>query len=203
MIPFVFSERQELLDDGASAVLYRNALSDEEASAAFRELESSVPWEQRSITVFGRRVPQPRLVAWFGDPGRNYRYSGDLLHSQEWTSGLRELRTICESLAGSKFNAVLLNLYRDGGDGVAWHADDESELGVDPVIGSLSLGATRRFDLRHRESGRTVSTDLPHASFLVMSGATQRDWMHQIPKTKRPVGPRINLTFRWIHDPAD
>lgn len=105
----------------------------------------------------------------------------------------------CEELAGATFNAVLVNLYRNGSDGVGWHADDEPENGTNPVIASVSLGATRRFDLRHRTTNTTVRTDLEHGSVLVMSGLSQHCWVHQIPKTKAAVGPRINLTFRLVN----
>jgi alkylated DNA repair dioxygenase AlkB len=142
----------------------------------------------------GRRIPIPRLTAWHGAAG--YVYSGIRLTPAPWTPPLLELKALAERLAGQSFNSVLLNLYRDGRDSVSWHADNEPGLGRDPVIASLSLGAVRRFQLKHRRLPERLTLDLPHGSCLIMAGATQHHWLHQLPKTKAPVGPRINLTFR-------
>jgi alkylated DNA repair dioxygenase AlkB len=139
-------------------------------------------------------VPIPRLTAWHGEAG--YVYSGIAMQPAAWTPALLEIKRCAEHHAGQGFNSVLLNLYRDGRDSVSWHADNEPGLGRDPVIASLSLGATRRFQLKHRRNGLRVAIDLEHGSCLVMAGATQHHWLHQLPKTARPVGPRVNLTFR-------
>ncbi len=143
----------------------------------------------------GRSIQIPRLSAWYGTAG--YRYSGIMHALQPLTEELQELQAVVEDLAGLSFNGVLLNLYRDGQDSVGWHADNEAGLGPEPVIASLSLGAVRRFQLKHRtdRTGR-VALDLPHGSCLIMRGKTQQYWLHQLPKTRAPVGPRINLTFR-------
>jgi alkylated DNA repair dioxygenase AlkB len=167
------------------------------AAAADRLLEAllaGTDWRQEEATVMGRRLPIPRLTAWHGEKG--YVYSGIRLAPAPWTPPLLELKAIAEALAAQAFNSVLLNLYRDGRDSVSWHADNEPGLGRNPVIASLSLGAVRRFQLRHRRTRERVDLDLPHGSCLVMAGATQHHWLHQIPKTARPVGPRLNLTFR-------
>ena len=190
----------ELLPGHGSAVLHRRALSPSVTTEAFHELLDAVPWQQHDVRMFGRQVAQPRLVAWFGDPGRRYTYSGLTLDPLPWSDTLDRLRSACEDVAGARFNSALVNLYRDGRDSVAWHADDEPELGADPVIASVSLGAERRFDLRNRRSGETVRTLLPAASVLVMSGGCQRNWVHQAPKMLRVSKPRINLTFRMIMD---
>lgn len=189
-------EPQELLPFDGSAVLYPGALGLDAADHLFRHLLDEIPWQQRRVNVFGREVDQPRLVAWFGDPGAAYSYSGLTLQPLSWTRSLTELRQRCESIAGETFNSVLANLYRDGHDRVAWHADDEATLGTDPVIASISLGAERRFDLRHRETGETVRTLLPSGSVVVMGRGCQRHWLHQVPKMLRVREPRINLTFR-------
>ena len=194
-------EVEELLPHARSARLYRFAVDPRTAQRAFAELLEAVPWEQRSVQMFGKSVPQPRLVAWFGDGG-SYTYSGLRLEPHPWTPLLVELRDICEALAGASFNSALANLYRDGNDAVSWHADDEPELGEHPVIASMSLGAVRRFDFRNRESGETIRIELPHGSVLVMSGESQRAWMHQVPRTAKVAEPRINLTFRWVSEPA-
>lgn len=188
---------EELLPCAGSALLHRGALDLQRAQSVFDELMEAVPWEQRSVQMFGKSVPQPRLVAWFGD-GAPYTYSGLRLEPHPWLPLLVELRQICEKLAGTRFNSGLANLYRDGKDSVAWHADDEPELGENPTIASMSLGAARRFDLRHRDTGETVRTELPPGSVLVMSGASQSAWVHQIPRTAKVSEPRINLTFRWV-----
>ena len=162
-----------------------------------------VRWEQHWLTLFGRRIAAPRLSAWYADAGCNYRYSGLSLAAQPFTPVLAQIRACTEALAGHGFNSVLLNLYRDGADGMSWHSDDEPELGARPVIASLSLGATRRFRFRHRrDHAKTFAMDLPHGSLLLMSGDTQAHWQHALPRTARPVAPRLNLTFRRIHPPA-
>jgi alkylated DNA repair dioxygenase AlkB len=188
----------DLLPHGL-AKLHYGVLEHEEAEAAFVQVLETTPWEQRSIELYDRTVLQPRLVAWFGDSA--YTYSGLTLEPHGWTPLLNDLRRRCEAIAGIRFNSLLANLYRDGQDSVAWHADDEPELGQNPTIASMSLGAVRRFDLRHRETGETVRTALPPGSVLVMSGASQRAWIHQVPKTKTVTEPRINLTFRRLVQP--
>jgi alkylated DNA repair dioxygenase AlkB len=136
------------------------------------------------------------LACWFGD--RPYKYSGLTLEPREFTARLRHLATVAAERAGESFNTVLLNLYRDGRDSMGWHADDEPELGSEPVIASLSFGAVRRFRFRHRESREVVEVALEPGSVLVMRGLTQHCWMHELPKTTKVTEPRVNLTFRRI-----
>ena len=134
-----------------------------------------------------------------GDPGTTYTYSGLRLDPDPWSPPVLELRAVASEAAGCEFNSVLLNRYRSGRDALAWHADDEPELGPEPTIASVSLGASRRFRLRRRDDHATsIGLDLPGGSVLVMAGATQRDWEHCVPRTARPVGERLNLTFRRI-----
>lgn len=173
-----------------------------EAQAAMDELSASIPWQQEEIMMYGNIVRVPRLTAWFGDAGADYIYSGVRNLPLTWTPLLARLRDAVEKRCGVAFNSVLLNLYRDGSDSVAWHRDDESELGRDPTIASLSLGATRRFRLRNEDARRSMGWDMSAGSLLIMSGASQRDWEHCVSKTKRQVGPRINLTFRVVGKPA-
>jgi alkylated DNA repair dioxygenase AlkB len=165
----------------------------------FDALQATLPWQQERLTLFGREHLVPRLVAWHGDPAARYRYSGVLHEPAAWTDALLEIRARVEALSGHGYNSVLANLYRDGRDGMGWHADDEPELGRDPVIASVSLGATRRFRLKHRASGETRALELTDGSLLVMAGPLQHHWLHSLAKTARAVGPRINLTFREIH----
>lgn len=181
---------------GSSALLHRKAFTGEESVRLFQNLLADVDWEQREITVYNKTHPQPRLVAWFGDPGTSYTYAGLTLHPTPWIDPILEIKAVCESIAGTTFNSVLLNLYRDGDDTVGWHSDDEPELGANPVIASVSLGAARRFDLRHKVTKETVKTLLLPGSLLVMSGRTQAQWVHQVPRTKKVGEARINLTFR-------
>lgn len=159
-----------------------------------------IRWEHHVIRIFGRDVPTPRRSAWFGDPGARYTYSGLTLDPRPWPPALAPLRDRVEAAIGSRFNAVLANLYRDGTDSMGWHADDEPELGRDPVIASVSVGAVRRFTMRHatRRDLEHLVLELEHGSLLVMAGSTQHHWRHALPKTRRPVGPRVNLTFRSV-----
>jgi alkylated DNA repair dioxygenase AlkB len=181
------------------ARLWPAAFDANEATRLFQDLRRQIDWREEQILMFGRRVPVPRRVAWHGDPGARYTYSGTEHHPLPWTPALERVRERVTLLAGAHFNAVLLNLYRDGRDGMGWHADDEPELGRDPVIASVSLGATRRFCLRHRRhKDLRLNVPLTHGSLLLMSGATQHHWVHALPKTTAPVGERINLTFRRV-----
>jgi alkylated DNA repair dioxygenase AlkB len=185
--------------EDADVRLASDAFAAPEAWDLFRELREGIDWRQEEVLVFGRRHAVPRLVAWHGDPGARYTYSGTLHEPLPWTPALERIRHRVQAVADCEFNAVLLNLYRDGRDGMGWHADDEPELGPEPVIASVSLGAVRRFCLRHRRRrGLRADLALPHGSLLLMSGATQRNWVHAVPKTAVPVGERINLTFRRI-----
>ena len=175
-------------------------LSETEADKYLRILQNDMQWEQHQITIFGRQLPVPRLSAWHGDPDARYTYSGLALEPHPWTAPLRQLKTRLEKNTQTHFNSVLLNRYRDGQDSMGWHSDDEGELGEQPTIASLSLGGTRRFLLKHkyRKELAPVELALGHGSLLIMRGQTQMYWKHQIPKNKRPVDARINLTFRRI-----
>lgn len=161
-------------------------------------LMESVPWGEEEIFLHGQMIKSPRLTAWYGDRGASYMYSGVPHTPLAWSSELSELRELVSRVAGLRFNSVLLNLYRGGEDSVSWHSDDEPELGPEPVIASVSLGATRRFRLRERSTRESLGLDLADGSLLQMSGTSQRDWEHCLTKTKRAVGPRINLTFRVV-----
>jgi alkylated DNA repair dioxygenase AlkB len=174
--------------------LHEAALGAADAGRLFDQLIAATDWRCEIATVMGRRVPIPRLTAWHGAAG--YVYSGIHMTPAPWNPALLEIKAVAEACAGQAFNSVLLNLYRDGRDSVSWHADNEPGLGRNPVIASISLGAVRRFQMKHRTSDHRVALDLPPGSCLVMGGATQHHWLHQVPKTARPVGPRINLTFR-------
>jgi alkylated DNA repair dioxygenase AlkB len=169
------------------------------ADALLADLQRSVPWEVHRIRLFGREHASPRLSCWIGDPQAVYRYSGTVFRPQPWPAALDALRRRLQAELGEAFNSVLANRYRDGRDAMGWHSDNEPELGPAPVIASLSLGATRRFVLRRRDDpARKFALELAHGSLLVMRGATQLHWQHALPRTARPVGERVNLTFRRI-----
>ncbi len=170
------------------------------ADRLFEVLNKELDWAERSILLFGRQVRQPRLVAFHGDPGLTYRYSGKSLVATGWTESLEEVHQQLSTLIGECFNSVLCNLYRNGADSMGWHADNESELGSQPLIASVSLGAERRFVLKRRRDGAKREIVPGHGSLLVMRGQVQQHWLHQVPRTRKAVGARINLTFRQILD---
>lgn len=191
----------ELLPRDGSAVLTANFLPTDEADRLLASLAAEIPWEATTLVMFGSEVAEPRLSAWTADPGMSYRYSGRTRTVHPWSVDLEVLRRRITSHTGSEFNGVLANLYRNGRDHMGWHADDEKSLGPAPVIASVSLGAERRFELRHRDSREVVSCTLPHGSLLVMSGASQSCWTHRLPRALRITEPRINLTFRLLVTP--
>jgi alkylated DNA repair dioxygenase AlkB len=189
------------LSPGAFVDVRSSWLNAEEAEPLFQWLLGMVPWVQRRIQFRSASGvishDQPRLTAWYGDPGATYRYSGIRNEPDVWTPALADLRERIQAETGARYNSVLLNRYRDGRDSVDWHSDDEPELGPDPTIASLSLGATRDFVLRHRRTKARKVFALQSGDLLVMRGAVQRDWQHAIPKVAE-AGERINLTFRWV-----
>lgn len=148
--------------------------------------------------MFGKVYEQPRLVAWFGDPGSEYSYSGVKMNVRPWTEPITQLKKIVEAKTGAPFNSVLVNFYRNGDDKVAWHRDNEPELGPHPLIASLSLGEARKFKLRHIGSGQVVEKTLEPGSLVVMSGDSQACWEHEVPRQRAIRGGRINLTFRRV-----
>lgn len=168
----------------------------------FDKLLNEIGWEVHRIRIFGRHIDSPRLSCWIGDPGASYTYSRTRFQPHPWPAMLTLLRSRLRETLGFDFNSVLANRYRDGRDAMGWHSDDEPELGPQPVIASVSLGATRRFALKPRGEGGRLTLDLPHGSLLVMRGDTQTRYRHALPRTARPIGERINLTFRRILQPT-
>jgi alkylated DNA repair dioxygenase AlkB len=183
------------IEDGTLAMLPELPLPIGAADVLAR-LIAETPWRAETITVYGKRHLQPRLTAWYGEAA--YSYSGLTLQPLPMTPLLASLRAAVEAATARRYNSVLLNYYRDGADSMGMHSDDEAELGPNPMIASLSFGAARRFILRHKRSGRTVKLDLGDGSLLLMGGELQHHWLHGINKTARVVGPRVNLTFRYI-----
>lgn len=173
-------------------------LNQEEADLLFKHFEATLPFHQGTITLFGKTHAIPRLEAFFATENKTYSYSGKTLETHPFTPELLALKSKIEAISQEQFNCVLVNLYRNGQDSNGWHADNEPELGKNPVIASLSLGATRRFDLRHNLTNEKISFDLTNGSLLLMKGEMQHFWKHQIAKTKKVNEGRINLTFRWV-----
>lgn len=173
----------------------------QEQSLLMHALQEEIPWKQEHIKLFGKTHPTPRLTAWHGDAHCVYKYSGVINQPFPWTPSLLTIKTRIESLTHDAiFNCVLLNYYRDGSDKMGWHSDDEKELGPNPNIASVSFGATRRFDFKHKtEANNKFSIHLESGSLLLMQGDMQHHWLHQLPAQKRINEPRINLTFRYIH----
>lgn len=172
-------------------------LAETEADRLLEHLVAATPWQQKHITLYGREIPMPRLIAWYADDP--YTFSGSTQEPNAWTPELTALRDRLEATTGARYNSVLLNLYRDGKDSISWHADDEPELGPNPTIASVSLGSERDFILRRNDDpGVKVKLPLAHGSLVVMRDDSQSAWQHSVPKRARVTEPRVNLTFRWF-----
>ncbi|AZR32417.1 alpha-ketoglutarate-dependent dioxygenase AlkB family protein [Xanthomonas vasicola] len=178
---------------------WRGWLPPVQADALMQALLAQAQWEVHRIRLFGRMVDSPRLSSWIGEPEASYRYSGIRFSPQPWLAVLQPVRTRLEDETSYQFNSVLVNRYRSGSDAMGWHSDDEPELGAQPLIASLSLGATRRFAFKHRDDAAVKQAlELGRGDLLLMGGDTQRHYKHALPRTAKPVGERINLTFRQI-----
>lgn len=179
---------------------YPQFFNTRESNHFMQLLRETIHWKQESMKMYGKEVLFPRLMAWYGDAATSYSFSGNTFQPEPWTTELLQIRDRIAPISGQVFNSVLLNLYRNGNDSMGWHADDEPELGLHPVIASVNFGATRRFQLRYKsEHQRKYELSLQHGSLLVMKGPLQEYWEHQVPKTTKISDGRINLTFRFIH----
>jgi alkylated DNA repair dioxygenase AlkB len=171
----------------------------EESQALLETFIHQIQWIQETVHMYGKMIKTPRLIAWYGDTSQSYSFSGNKYNPNPWTKELLKIKNQIEPIAGMKFNSVLLNYYRDGNDSVAWHSDDEYELGVKPVIASVSFGQARRFDVRNKQDHKLkYAVTLERGSLLLMKGDLQRFWQHRIAKSTRPMEARVNLTFRVI-----
>jgi len=168
------------------------------ANDYLQKLRNKIKWEQEEMKIYGKIVKFPRLTAWYGDNDKPYSFSGITLNPKLWTSELIEIKRKIETKCTAAFNSVLLNLYRNEKDSISWHTDAEKELGKNPVIASVNFGATRKFQLRHQTTKQRIELELSHGSLLIMQGELQHYWQHQVPKTNKEIGQRINLTFRVI-----
>jgi len=196
----VLAENTIQLRDG-ELLFFPEFFSAEESSDHFENLIRTIAWKQDEIRMFGKLLPIPRLQAWYGDEKKTYTYSGIKMTPHSWTKTLLDIKYRIESVCSESFSSVLLNRYRNGRDSMGWHADDEKELGQNPIIASVNFGATRAFQMRRKDDHQEKHVlELGSGSLLIMQGSTQHFWQHQIPKTAKDVGERINLTFRRIID---
>ena len=183
----------------ASIEYYPNFFDASKSEQLFTKLLDEIPWQLDNITIFGKTHPQPRLTALFGNEGKPYSYSNIIMQPHPWNPILMFIKSEIETICNENFTTVLLNLYRDGKDSNGWHADNEKELGRNPVIAAVSFAAERSFHLKHNSIvDAKQKITLENGSLLLMKGETQHFWKHQIPKTAKPIGSRINLTFRII-----
>ncbi len=193
-----FKNVQNLAPFDGELYLFQAFYLQPESDSLFAELQSSLAWQEEDIFIFGKWVKVPRLMCWYGDADSRYRYSGVTHEPKPWNSVLQSVREDLEQYCRCQFNSVLANFYRNGNDSMGRHADDEKELGPNPLIASLSLGDERVFRLHHKKRNETLDIRLGHGDLLVMAGSLQHHWQHSIPKTRQYKGPRINLTFRKI-----
>lgn len=177
---------------------YGKVLNQERSQYYLDKLLNTIEWKNDEAIIFGKHIITKRKAAWYGNNNYAYTYSNTTKQALIWTKELLELKTIVEEITGSQFNSCLLNLYHSGDEGVSWHSDDEKSMGENTTIASLSFGAERKFSFKHKLSKKSVSVLLESGSLLVMKGATQTNWLHCLPKTKKITRPRVNLTFRTI-----
>lgn len=183
----------------SNIIYFPNFIGSQKADSYFEIFKNTIPWQQEDIKVYGKIYPQPRLTALYGNNEKTYSYSNIIMQPHQFTQELLEIKQDIETKTKALFTTCLLNLYRNGKDSNGWHADNEKELGTNPVIASITLGQERFFHLKHRTQKELKhKLLLEHGSLLFMQGETQHHWLHQIPKTAKPIGERINLTFRVI-----
>lgn len=189
-----------LLPVDGNVYYYGTQLSMEKSEGYFNCLMNTIEWKKDEVLIYGKRIITERKIAWYGDKPYKYTYSNTTKHALPWTKELIELKEIIEASSKESFNSCLLNLYHNGREGMSWHSDAEKEIKFDSAIASLSFGAERKFSFKHKQTKKTVSLVLQQGSLLVMSGETQKYWLHCLPTTTKIISPRINLTFRTIID---
>lgn len=189
--------RNHLPQDGI-VNYYGSLISSDVANGYFDSLMSKIAWRNDEVILYGKRIITKRKAAWYGDEPYEYTYSNTTKKALPWINELLVLKKMIEEKTNETFNSCLLNLYHNGDEGMAWHADDETDLKKYSAIASMSFGAERKFSFKHKQSKDTVSLFLQHGSLLIMTGDTQSYWMHSLPKTKKVSTPRINLTFRAV-----
>lgn len=189
---------KNLLPYGGTVNYYGKLFSHTEANQYYQVLMDTIEWKNDEAFIMGKHIITKRKVAWYGDESYAYTYSNASKFALPWTKELLELKKIAEEKTGTNFNSCLLNLYHNGDEGMAYHSDDEKALAKDSAIASISFGAERRFLLKHKQTKETITTFLEHGSLLIMKGATQTNWLHRLPPTKKVNTPRVNLTFRTM-----
>lgn len=195
---FKYDPAHNLLPHDGIVNYFGRVLNRTEADQYLQALLHHIAWKNDEAVIFGKHIITRRKVAWYGDKEFSYTYSNITRQALVWTEELKKLKAIVEELTGTIFNSCLLNLYHNGDEGMAWHSDDEKSLGKDSAIASFSFGEERKFSFRHKKSKEIISLSLEHGSLLVMKGATQTNWLHSLPKSKKITGPRVNLTFRTM-----
>ena len=178
------------------AYYYGKILTFDEANRYFHSLLQNIPWKNDEAVVFGKHIVTKRKTAWYGDSNYLYNYSNSAKQALPWTRELMNIKQIIENASNTKFNSCLLNLYHGGNEGLGWHSDDEKSIQENSTIASISFGAERKFSFKHKQSKKTISLLLEHGSLLLMKERTQKNWLHSLPKSKKIIQPRINLTFR-------
>ena len=190
---------ENILPFDGEVFLYDSLFGRKETSELFYKLKNTIEWKQEGMKMYGKEILFPRLTAWYGDENAKYKYSGIVNLPLPCTQELHFIKRKAEEISQVKFNSVLLNYYRNGNDSMGWHSDDEKELGINPVIASVTFGVSRKFQFKHRIIKKSIQNIvLTNGSLLLMQGTTQHNWLHQVPKSKTIIGERINLTFRKI-----
>jgi alkylated DNA repair dioxygenase AlkB len=195
---FPVSSSENLLPFDGEVYYYPNFFNPSESQAYLTQLTVEIPWKHDELVIFGKVIQTRRKVAWYADHNKSYTYSGRTKVGLSWTPTLLRIKTAIEDKLKTSFNGCLLNYYHDGDDGASWHADDEKSIQVNSHIASISLGATRKFEFKHKQTQEKISLNLEPGSLLVMQGTTQTHWIHQLPKSKKIKVPRLNLTFRQM-----
>lgn len=196
---FEFADKnQNLLPYDGEVYYHGRILDPNKSNSYYQSLMDSIEWRNDEAYIMGKHFITKRKVAWYGDQPFEYTYSNASKRALPWTKELLELKEITEQESGERYNSCLLNLYHTGEEGMAWHSDDEKDLRENGAIGSLTLGAERKFAFKHKQSKEKVELMLQHGSLLIMKGTTQTYWQHRLPPTKKVATPRINLTFRMM-----
>jgi len=188
-----------IINQDGQAHYFGKIINAEQKHIYFNELLNKIEWTNENLVMFGKEITTKRKVAFYADDLIEYTYSNKTKKGLAWTPLLIEIKQLVSSYTGSNYNACLLNLYHNGDEGMGWHSDDEKEIVPNSSIASLSFGAERKFTLKHKATKETLSVLLEHGSLFEMLGSFQKNWLHSMPKSKKIVAPRINLTFRQMH----
>lgn len=197
---FGYDNQLNILPYDGEVLYFGQSLDDDKATSLMSVLLRDINWEHDELFIYGKHITTKRKTAWYGDNPISYTYSNSTKTALPWVPVLSELKAFVEKQTEATYNSCLLNLYHTGDEGMSWHSDDEKELGPETIIASLSLGAERKFSFKHKSTKENVSLTLANGSLLVMKGLTQRYWKHSVPKTTKVLEPRINITFRTIHN---